>query len=89
MRSLSVTTPGAGALPPQRRSGEVFDRVRQAIIAGELRPNEPLIEADIAERLGVSRTPVRESLQRLAAAGLIVRASVAGRSGSSRLRTSP
>lgn len=72
VRSLSVTTPGAAALPPQRRSGEVFDRVRQAIIAGELRPNEPLIEADIAERLGVSRTPVRESLQRLAAAGLIV-----------------
>jgi DNA-binding GntR family transcriptional regulator len=39
---------------------------------GELRPNEPLIETAMAERLGVSRTPVRECLQRLFAAGLIV-----------------
>lgn len=58
--------------PPQRRSLEVFGQLRQAIITGELRPNEPLIEADIAARLAVSRTPVRESMQRLAAAGLVV-----------------
>ena len=63
---------GAGVLPPPRRSQEVFARLRQAIVTGELRPNEPLIEADIAERLAVSRTPVRESMQKLSAAGLIV-----------------
>lgn len=63
---------GGGALPPPRRSQEVFTRLRQAIVTGELRPNEPLIEADIAERLAVSRTPVRESMQKLSAAGLIV-----------------
>lgn len=68
-----LTEPAVGgALPPQRRSQEVFDRLRQAIVTGELRPNEPLIEADIALHLQVSRTPVRESMQRLFAAGLIV-----------------
>jgi len=62
----------AGGPSQQRRSLEVFDRLRRAIVTGELRPNEPLIEADIAERLAVSRTPVRESMQRLSAAGLVV-----------------
>ncbi len=56
-----------------RRTESVYDRLRAAIVAGEIRPNSPLIEADIAERLAVSRTPVRESLQRLAVGGLIVR----------------
>ena len=70
---LQRTEPTAGGpFPPQRRSQEVFARLRQAIVTGELRPNEPLIEADIAERLQVSRTPVRESMQKLSAAGLIV-----------------
>ncbi|KWV48462.1 hypothetical protein AS156_18470 [Bradyrhizobium macuxiense] len=46
--------------------------MRRQIVTGELRPNQPLIELDLAERLQVSRTPVRESLQRLAHAGLVV-----------------
>ncbi|MBN8938152.1 MAG: GntR family transcriptional regulator [Rhizobiales bacterium] len=67
-----ITPAVGGSLPPQRRSQEVFSRLRQAIVTGELRPNEPLIEADIAARLQVSRTPVRESMQKLSAAGLVV-----------------
>lgn len=59
---------GSGA----RRASEVFEKLRTAIVMGELRPNEPLIEADLAEKLEVSRTPIRESLQRLVADGLIV-----------------
>ncbi len=39
--------------------------LRDAILAGELRPNQMLIAADIAAALSVSRTPVREALQRL------------------------
>jgi DNA-binding GntR family transcriptional regulator len=53
-------------------ASEVFDRLRNEILLGKLRPNEQLIEIDLAERLQVSRTPVRESLQRLAAEGLII-----------------
>ncbi len=72
MRLQQSDTAAEGSPPQQRRSLEVFDRLRRAIVTGELRPNEPLIEADIAERLQVSRTPVRESMQRLAASGLVV-----------------
>jgi DNA-binding GntR family transcriptional regulator len=50
----------------------VYQALRRDIVRGVLRPNEPLVEADIAERLQVSRTPVRESMQRLAAEHLIV-----------------
>jgi DNA-binding GntR family transcriptional regulator len=54
------------------RADEVYGRLREDIVRGVLRPNERLVEAELAERLQVSRTPVRESLQRLAADGLIV-----------------
>lgn len=53
------------------RSDEVYERLRDEIVRGFIRPNERLVEVDLAERLGVSRTPVRESLKRLAAEGLI------------------
>jgi DNA-binding GntR family transcriptional regulator len=39
--------------------------LRDAILAGQLRPNQMLVAADVAVALGVSRTPVREALQRL------------------------
>jgi DNA-binding GntR family transcriptional regulator len=54
------------------RSREVYEQLRSEIGRGELRPNERLIEVDLAQRLSVSRTPVRESIQRLAADGLVV-----------------
>ncbi|MDP2411515.1 MAG: GntR family transcriptional regulator [Pseudolabrys sp.] len=54
------------------RSNGVYEWLRVAIVTGEMRPNEHLIEADLAQRLAVSRTPIRESLQRLADGGLIV-----------------
>lgn len=50
------------------------DRARQhladEIITGKLKPGARLDECDIAERLGLSRTPVREALRQLAAIGL-------------------
>lgn len=49
-----------------------YQRLRWDIVHGVLRPNEALIEGELSERLGISRTPVRESLQRLADDGLIV-----------------
>jgi DNA-binding GntR family transcriptional regulator len=54
------------------RSDDVYERLREAIVTGRARPNERLIEAELAVRLNVSRTPIRESLQRLAAEGLVV-----------------
>jgi DNA-binding GntR family transcriptional regulator len=51
---------------------EVYRQIREDILSGRLRPRDHLVEMDLAERLRVSRTPVRESLHRLAADGLIV-----------------
>ncbi|MBX5469395.1 MAG: GntR family transcriptional regulator [Thermoleophilaceae bacterium] len=48
-----------------------YERLRDAIVRGEFRPNERLVEAELAEWLNVSRTPLRESLARLAAEGLV------------------
>jgi DNA-binding GntR family transcriptional regulator len=51
----------------------IYDRVRADIVHGTLRPNQRLVEIELAERLGVSRTPVRETLQRLTLEGLVQR----------------
>jgi DNA-binding GntR family transcriptional regulator len=70
--SLHVSPLKGAAAEAPTRSREVYERLRDAIVRGELRPNERLIEAELAAGLQVSRTPVRESLPRLAAEGLIV-----------------
>jgi DNA-binding GntR family transcriptional regulator len=58
----------------QRQSLEasVYDAVREGIISGELRPGDPLVEAQLSADLGISKTPVREALIRLARDGLVV-----------------
>ena len=50
----------------------LYERLRRAIVNGELRPNQRLVEVELAQRLRVSRTPVRETLQRLALDGLVL-----------------
>ncbi|PRC44198.1 GntR family transcriptional regulator [Mycobacterium sp. ITM-2017-0098] len=49
----------------------VFVRIRDAIIDGTLEPGERLVDGDLSGWLGVSRTPIREALARLEAAGLV------------------
>ena len=49
----------------------VFNTLRQAILIGELKPGERLMELHLADRLGVSRTPVREAIRRLELEGLV------------------
>src|SRR5207245_7128079 len=71
-RVQNKARPTMYALEPPTRLTSVFETLRREIVAGELRPNSPRIELDLAERFEVSRTPVRESLQRLATAGLVV-----------------
>lgn len=50
----------------------VFKTLRQAILTGELKPGEPLMEVKLADKLGVSRTPIREAIRKLELEGLVV-----------------
>ena len=50
----------------------VFKTLRQAILKGELEPGERLMEIQLAERLGVSRTPIREAIRKLELEGLVL-----------------
>jgi DNA-binding GntR family transcriptional regulator len=50
---------------------DAYRAIRDAIVNGTLAPSERLNDADLAEWLGVSRTPVREALARLEQAGLV------------------
>lgn len=52
-------------------ASEVFDQLRLKIISGELKNGERLVEMELAKYLGVSRTPVREAIQRLEQEGLV------------------
>ncbi len=49
----------------------IVARLRQAIIAGDLPPKTRLMEPELARRLGVSRTPLREAIRHLEAEGLL------------------
>lgn len=52
-------------------STRVFEALRQAIVQLQLKPGNPLSEADIGRQLGVSRQPVREAFIKLAEVGLV------------------
>jgi DNA-binding GntR family transcriptional regulator len=49
----------------------VYAAVRDAIVSGEFRPGDALVEAQLSERFGISKTPVREALIRLKRDGLV------------------
>lgn len=49
----------------------VTDRVRRAILSGELPPGTRMLQAELAERMAISITPIRAALRQLAAEGLI------------------
>ncbi|MGP1615195.1 MAG: GntR family transcriptional regulator, partial [Pollutimonas bauzanensis] len=50
---------------------QVTDRLREAVLSGTFEPGQKLVERDLCEMLGISRTVLRESLQYLGAEGLI------------------
>ena len=50
----------------------VFRTLRQAILRGELKPGERLMEIRLANQLGVSRTPIREAIRMLELDGLVI-----------------
>ena len=49
----------------------VYERIRDLVLSGELAPGARLGQVELAERFGISRTPVREALRRLAGEGLV------------------
>nr|WP_234312441.1 GntR family transcriptional regulator [Streptomyces griseus] len=64
---------GGGPRAVRRHSvrGQVLDALRTALVAGELRPGEVYSAPALGERFGVSATPVREAMQRLAVEGAV------------------
>ena len=50
----------------------VFNTLRQAILTGEMEPGERLMEIQLANKLGVSRTPIREAIRKLELEGLVI-----------------
>ena len=52
-------------------STKVYRILKSSIIKGNFKPGEKLLESKIAEQLGVSRTPVREAIQKIAAEGFV------------------
>src|SRR5262249_61624984 len=65
----SISGTGDGSRP---RSHIAYDALRTMILSGEVRPGERLSERDLARRVRVSRTPLREALGRLERDGLAV-----------------
>jgi DNA-binding GntR family transcriptional regulator len=67
---MAAEAPALPVLPPEpRRKGDLNDRVyrtiKELILSGRLRPGNRLGHQELADQLSVSRTPVRESLERL------------------------
>ena len=58
--------------PHGSRPDQVYARLRELIVGGLLAPGNRIVETEIASRLGVSRTPVREALQRLLQEGYVI-----------------
>jgi len=62
------------------RQEAVVDSIRKMILCGELLPGQHLVQDDLARQFGVSRTPIREALTRLAHEGLVSMSSYKGAS---------
>lgn len=69
--ATDIAAGGPLHLSSQRLSEGVYERLVADIRSGALKPGDPLRDRDVAEQLGVSRTPVREAIQRLERAGLL------------------
>jgi DNA-binding GntR family transcriptional regulator len=70
------------ALQPVHRSvtlsQQAYDRIREGLLTGSLPVDRRLVAGDLAEQLSMSRTPVRDALQRLAVSGLLLSAGGSG-----------
>ncbi|MEU1664385.1 GntR family transcriptional regulator [Streptomyces sparsogenes] len=71
--SPGTPSPGGTTPRPRRHSvrGQILDALRDALVGGELAPGEVYSAPALAERFGVSPTPVREAMQQLAGEGAV------------------
>jgi DNA-binding GntR family transcriptional regulator len=60
-----------GSIKRERLGTQVFEQVKGMILRGEIPPGRRIIENEVADSMGISRTPVREAVQRLAAEGFL------------------
>jgi DNA-binding GntR family transcriptional regulator len=67
--SLAAGTRRVARPAPLRQA--VYDTLAEMIVGGSLKPGQHLVESELADHLGVSRQPIREALQRLAADGWV------------------
>src|SRR3984885_2317066 len=70
--TADVAMGSAADAPHGSRPEQVYARLRDLIVQGLLAPGSRIVETEIASRLGVSRTPVREALQRLQQEGYVM-----------------
>ncbi len=68
---MGPTTVAVTALKPDSLTARAYEALRHDVEAGDLASGEPLYEVHLAERLGMSRTPVREALKLLARDGFL------------------
>jgi DNA-binding GntR family transcriptional regulator len=68
----AAAEPATSEAPHGSRPEQVYLRLRDLIVQGLLAPGSRVVETEVATRLGVSRTPVREALQRLQQEGFVV-----------------
>jgi len=66
------TIPAQDTAEPGSAVETAYRHIRNAIVSGELKSGETLQESKLADRIGVSRTPVREALSRLSNEGLVI-----------------
>src|SRR5215218_6524921 len=71
MRSTSDPFEGADPIRSYSVADLAYERIRSLVLSGELAPGTRLGQVELAGRLGISRTPVREALRRLGGEGLV------------------
>ncbi|MFW6271208.1 MAG: GntR family transcriptional regulator [Bacillota bacterium] len=70
MKDIELASLDSYSYKPLRK--QVYEVLREVILEGKLKPGEKITEAEIAEKLNVSRTPVREAIRRLELEELVV-----------------
>ena len=63
---------------PNSLKDRAYHRIKAAILNLELKPGDPLVEGELAERLGISKTPVRDALTELRREGLVTKIPYSG-----------